>query len=144
MRKPFDFETLKVGETLGCREIVVSDDMARTCAEAIDSAHPWYREDSPFGGRIAPPTIFDNESLNMLDEQYARFGSIHVRQAWEFENPVKVGSRVTLTVRVADKYVHRGRPYLVMGLTAVDENGVPLCRSTHTSLMTLHKEPQSC
>jgi 3-hydroxybutyryl-CoA dehydratase len=140
MRKIFDFDTVQVGEILGRKEILISDALIRTCANAIGSTHPWYLEDSPFGGRIAPPTIFDNESLNMLDEQYERFGSIHARQAWDFEYPARLGKKVTLTVTIEDKFVKRQRPYIVMSLTAVDDDGITLCRSKHTSLMTLIRE----
>ena len=107
MRKSFDFETIAIGEVLGQKEVRITDEMIRTCAAAIESTHPWYFEDSPYGGRIAPPTIFDNDTLRMLDEQYARFGSVHAKQAWEFKQPVRLGTRVTLTVRVVDKYIRR-------------------------------------
>ena len=137
MRKTFDYDTIQVGETLGRKDVVITEAMIRSCAEAIESSHPWYLEASPFGGRIAPPTIFDNDTLNMLDEQYQRFGSIHVGQAWEFHNPARLGSRVTLTVAVADKFVRREQPFIVMELNAVDDRGVHLCRSTHTSLMKM-------
>ena len=140
MRKPFNYDTIHIGEVLGVREVRITDEMIRTCAQAIESSHPWYFEDSPYGGRIAPPTIFDNDTLRMLDEQYERFGSIHAKQAWEFFYPARLGKKVMLTVRVVDKYVRRNRPYLVMELVAVDEDGLTLCRSTHTSLMTLQKE----
>ena len=139
MRKTFDYDTIQVGEVLGRKEVVITDAMVGACAGAIESTHPWYFEASPFGGRIAPPTIFDNDTLNMLDEQYARFGSIHVGQSWEFHNPARLGSRVTLTVAVAEKFVRRERPYIVMELNAVDEQGVHLCRSMHTSLMTMER-----
>ena len=142
MRKPFNYATLQLGEVLGRKELVVSRELVATCADAIESPRPWYSEESPFGAAIAPPTVFDNDSLRMLDEQYERFGSIHVGQAWEFFSPTHVGSRVTLTVSVTDKFVKRDRPYLVMELNAVDENGTHLCRSTHTSLMTLEKGAQ--
>ena len=139
MRKSFDFETIAIGEVLGQKEVLITDEMIRTCAAAIESTHPWYFEDSPYGGRIAPPTIFDNDTLRLLDEQYARFGSIHAKQAWEFKQPVRLGTRVTLTVRIVDKYIRRQRPYMVMEMTAIDADGVELCRSLHTSLMTLQK-----
>jgi hypothetical protein len=29
----------------------------------IESIHPWYFEDAPLGGRIAPSMIFDNDTL---------------------------------------------------------------------------------
>ena len=139
MRKPFNYDTIQIGEVLGEKEVLITDEMIRTCAQAIESTHPWYFEDSPYGGRIAPPTIFDNDTLRILDEQYERFGSIHAKQAWEFTYPARLGKKVKLTVRVVDKYVRRNRPYLVMELVAVDEDGLELCRSTHTSLMTLQK-----
>lgn len=139
MRQPFNYDTIHIGEVLGETEVLITDEMIRTCAQAIESTHPWYFEDSPYGGRIAPPTIFDNDTLRILDAQYERFGSIHAKQAWDFTYPARLGKKVTLTVRVVDKYVRRDRPYLVMELVAVDEDGLDLCRSTHTSLMTLQK-----
>lgn len=143
MRKRFDFETIQIGEVLGKKTIAITDALIRSCAHAIESRHPWYFEDSPYGGRIAPPTIFDNESLNMLDEQYERFGSIHAGQAWQFEAPARLGTTVDLTVTITDKFVKRDRPYIVMELTAIDEDGITLCRSRHTSLMTLQKDAAS-
>ena len=139
MRKTFDYETVEIGEVLGRKEVVITDEMVRRCAGAVESTHPWYLEDSPFGGRIAPPTIFDNDTLRMLDERYERFGSIHAKQAWEFVRPARIGDRVRLTVRLVDKYVRRHRPYIVMELTAVGEDGAEICRGRHTSLMTLGK-----
>jgi hypothetical protein len=139
MRKPFNYDMIQIGEVLGEQEVLLTDAMIRTCAQAIESSHPWYFEDSPYGGRLAPPTIFDNDTLRMLDEQYERFGNIHAKQAWEFFSPARLGTQVRLTVRVIDKYIRRNRPYLVMELVAVDEDGLTLCRSTHTSLMTLQK-----
>ena len=139
MRKRFIYENIQVGEELGRKEILITDEMIRTCADAIESAHPWYFEDSPFGGRIAPPTIFDNDTLRILDENYERFGSIHAKQAWEFKNPAKLGKKVTLSVHVIDKYVKRERNWIIMELVAVDEDGLEICRGKHTSLMSLKK-----
>src|SRR5689334_18257877 len=102
MRKRFDYDTVQLGEALGCKEILISDEMIRTCANASESSRPWYLSGSPFGGRIAPASIFGSESLNMLDEQYERFGSIHVEQAWEFDWPARLGKKVSVTVVLAD------------------------------------------
>ncbi|MBI5968261.1 MAG: MaoC family dehydratase N-terminal domain-containing protein [Deltaproteobacteria bacterium] len=137
MKKEFSYENLEVGEELGRKEVLITDEMIRACAQAIESQHPWYFEDSPFGGRIAPPTIFDNDTLRMLDEKYERFGSIHAKQSWEFKNPAKLGKKVTLTVRVVDKYIKRERAWIVMELVTVDEDGLEICRGRHTSLMSL-------
>lgn len=140
MPKEFNYDRLEIGEVLGTRELTITREMIETCADAIESRHPWYLKDSPYGHPVAPPTVFDNESLRMLDEQYARFGSIHSRQSWEFLQPARLGDHVTLLVRIVDKYVRRERPYLVMELTAVSDGGDLICRSRHTSLMTLNRE----
>jgi 3-hydroxybutyryl-CoA dehydratase len=142
MKKKFIYENIQIGEELGKREVLITEDLIRMCAHAIESNHPWYFQDSPFGGRIAPPTIFDNDTLRMLDENYERFGSIHAKQAWEFKNPAKLGKKVTLTVRIMDKYLKRDRPWIIMELTAVDEDGIEICRGQHTSLMSLQEGGQ--
>jgi acyl dehydratase len=138
MRKVFDYDTIEIGEILGQKEVLITDEMIQTCAHAIESTHPWYFEASPFGGRIAPPTFLDNDTLRTLDERYERFGSVHAKQAWEFKNPARLGTTVTFTVTVVDKYVRRQRPYIVMELVAIDEDGVEICRGMHTSLMHMH------
>ena len=137
MKKKFTYETIQVGESLGQKEVLITDEMIRSCAGAIESTHPWYLQDSPFGGRIAPPTIFDNDTLNMLDENYERFGSLHAKQSWEFKNPARLGKKVTVSVKLVDKYIKRERGWIVMELLAVDEDGLEICRGRHTSLMSL-------
>jgi acyl dehydratase len=139
--KVFDYEHLEVGEHLGTRTIEVTDELVRDCVEAIESPHEWYRVDSPFGGRIAPPTLFDNECLRILDTRYARFGSIHAKQSWRFRGPIRVGSRVSVEVRISDKYVRRDKGYFVMTLTATDETGATVCTGTHTSVVSLVRKP---
>ncbi len=139
MKKKLNYQNIEVGEELGKKEVLITDEMIQACANAIESKHPWYFEDSPFGGRIAPPTIFDNDTLRMLDESYDRFGSIHSRQVWEFKNPARSGKKVTLSVRIIDRYVKRDRGYVTMELVAVDEDGLEICRGRHTSLIGLEE-----
>ena len=137
MKRPFRYEHIQVGEELGRKEIVVTDQMIKECAKAIESTNSWYVGNSPYGRAIAPPTIFDNDTLRILDEQYQRFGSVHAKQAWEFKKPVKVGTKVTLTVHLVDKFIKRDRGWIVMELIATDEEGMELCSSRHTSIMSL-------
>ena len=109
-RKQFNYETIEIGEILGQKDVLITDEMVQTSAHAIESIRPWYFEDSPFGGRIAPPTIFDNDTLNILDEAYQRFGSIHAKQAWEFKNPLRVGKRVSARSKIR-RQKHHGIPF---------------------------------
>jgi hypothetical protein len=48
MRKLFNHDTIHIGEVLGEKEVRITDEMIRTCAQAIESSHPWYFEDSPY------------------------------------------------------------------------------------------------
>ena len=57
MKKKLDYQNIVVSEELGKKEVLITGEMIQACANAIESKHPWYFEDSPFGGRIAPPTI---------------------------------------------------------------------------------------
>jgi acyl dehydratase len=140
LRKCFNFDAITVGELLGQRRFVVTDQIIRDCAFAIEATRDWYLEASPFADRVAPPTLFDNESLRMLDECYERFGSIHARQAWQFLAPIVRGTTVDVKVTVTDKFIKRGGQYIVMDLIAHDDEGKALCRGQHTSLMSLNKE----
>lgn len=137
--KQFDYDHLQVGEDLGTRTFKITDEVIQESAKAIESQHDWYFKDSPFGGRIAPPTIFDNECLRMLDMRYARFGSIHAKQSWRFLKPVLVGTTVHVNVRLVDKFVKRGKGYFVMELTARDDSGDIVCLGNHTSVVSLVK-----
>lgn len=141
--KEFNYEHLEVGEDLGTRIFEITDHMIKEYARAIESQHDWYFRDSPFGGRIAPPTLLDNECLRMLDLRYARFGSIHAKQSWRFLKPQLVGTRVHVNVRIVDKFIKRGKGYFVMELTAKDDSGDIVCAGKHTSVVSLVKHQAS-
>lgn len=140
MKQRFHPDTLHVGQIIGRDAIEITPALIGSCAAAIEADRPWYRAASPFGGPIAPPTVFADDTLRLLDEAYARFGSIHARQAWQFSQPARVGTRAAITVTVVDKYQRRGGDYIVLELVALDQDGYELCRSRHTSLMSLAKE----
>jgi acyl dehydratase len=135
--KAFDYEQLQVGEDLGTKTVEITDALVREYVDLIEGDHDWYTKGSPFDGRVAPPTIFDNETLRMIDTVYARFGSIHAKQEWKFRRPVRVGSKVFVNVRIADKFVKRDKGWFVMELTATDETGDLLCTGRHTSAVSL-------
>ncbi len=138
--KEFDYEHLEVGEDLGTKAIHITDALVGDYASLIESEHAWYTNGSPFGGRIAPPTIFDNETLRMIDTVYARFGSNHAKQSWSFRKPILVGTTIRVNVRIADKFVKRDKGWFVMELTATDETGDVVCTGRHTSAVSLVKK----
>ncbi len=42
MRKTFDYDTIEIGEVLGRKEVLITQEMVATCAHSIESTHPWY------------------------------------------------------------------------------------------------------
>jgi acyl dehydratase len=138
-QKIFSFDTLIPGEEVGRKEIVVTEELIKRHADAIGADRAWYLQDSPFGGIIAPPTLFVSETLKVVDDHYGRFGSIHAKQVWEFKKPVKLGDRVKVVVKIADKYVKRERAYVVFEFIAAGQDGEEYCRGLHTSLISMKK-----
>ena len=50
-------------------------------------------------------------------------GGVNAGNEVEFFNPPIPGKRIFVTGRVADKYLRRDKPYLVIEATATDEDG---------------------
>ena len=61
--KRISYDAVQVGEELESTDLVVKPEDIDTFAYAVDDHHPWYFEDSPFGGAIAPPTLLANQAL---------------------------------------------------------------------------------
>ena len=136
-KKEFSYETLEVGGELGTKEVIITEEILERYLKAIESNHSWYRENSPFGRPIVPTTIFFEEAIRLLDTVYARFGSIHAKQEAEFKNPAFIGEKLKVTGRVADKYIERGRPWVVWETEITGEDGREICRDRHASVVSL-------
>jgi hypothetical protein len=37
MRKPFNYDAIQIGAVLGQKDVLITDEMIRTCAQAIES-----------------------------------------------------------------------------------------------------------
>jgi hypothetical protein len=52
-----------------------------------------------------------------------------------------MGKVIKLYGKLVDKYVKRGREYLVMECRSVDEDGIELCRDRRTIIIRYAKRP---
>src|SRR5215210_5031993 len=66
-----DFENLEIPEDLGPVDIRVDDHKIKRFAFAQDDHHPWFLQDSPFGGRIGHAGILGNDLLQLFTTRYA-------------------------------------------------------------------------
>jgi len=60
--------------------------------------------------------------------------AIWAKSEHEFLKPMKVGSKIFVRGKITDKYVKRGRNYVVSEFETVDEAGEVLLRSHETSV----------
>lgn len=122
------------GIDLGSREIVLTPDWIEKYMGSIDDRNPWYTDDSPYGGPIAPAAVFNYE-MELFKGWHPPgvIGTVlNTGQKWEFRRPMCPGQRVLLKGRVAERYERRGREYIAMEATAHDEEGNLLCRTVTT------------
>ena len=141
--KEATFEAMEVGEELGPIELVVDDHAVKRFAFTVDDHHPWALGDtSPFGGRVGHAALLVPELLRLLNTVYDPNTEVGLHQKEEvwFHAPVRVGERVRLSGAFSDKYVKRGKGYIVTDAEARSlEDGRLLVR--HQSIEIARVDP---
>lgn len=119
------WELVEVGEELGPAVVHVDEHAIKAFAFCQDDYHPWYLEESPFGGRVAPPGLLANELLLVYYHQYRQEEclNIHTHERLDFHHPVRLGDTVTIRGRYIDKYVRRDKGYVVVEAEARGADG---------------------
>ncbi|MCP3984264.1 MAG: hypothetical protein GY723_07730 [bacterium] len=121
-----------VGRHCGSHEYDVDREVVDFYADALDDHHALYEE-------VAPPLLYHSECYKFVGEWYLKnlFGNLHGRQDWELFAPIRVGSRVRTRSTIIERYVKRGRDYVVNETDVIDaESGQLLVRGhTHQSFL---------
>lgn len=129
MPKEMEYEELVVGEELGVREVVPSVDLNVRFLNATEDDNPWYWVDSPFGGPIVHHSAIDGYTMAMAGERHPwPPGFVHSKQVTEFINPARVGKKLIVRARIADKFIKRGRGYVAIEETVQEEGGLEIMR----------------
>jgi acyl dehydratase len=102
----------------------VNELLAASTEETVD----WYTGESPFGGPIAHPVALIKLAGKALHTPFAVTvpdgqSNFHARIEVEFLRPARVDALYRLEGRLAEKYVRRGRRYLVYEGRFIDESG---------------------
>ncbi len=119
------FQEVPIGIELDPVEEVLTPELVQWYAHALDSPNDnWYLYESPMGEPIVPPSVLENLGLSIRGFRIiAPGGSVHAMTEVEHKKPVKVGTKVRLEGKIADKYERRGKYYLVWEVTVRDEGG---------------------
>lgn len=134
--KTISYDAVQVGEEFMSDDLLVKPEDIETFAFAVDDHHPWYFEDSPFGGRIAHPVLLGNQALMMRHGKYIVPAGLHAKMQFEFVQPIRLGMRVRSRGKVIDKYERRGKYYMVTEFETCDEeSGAVLVRGQFTQML---------
>jgi acyl dehydratase len=89
------------------------------------------------GAAAAPALLFHSEVYRSLAWYLPNiFGNLHARQEWQLFAPLTVGAVVRTRSTVVERYVKRGREYVVNEVLVTDDDGRWLQRSrTHQSFL---------
>ncbi len=125
------FEAIPVGLDMGTVEMTLDEDTVNDRLELVQ----WEARELVDKLHLAPPGIGIVQHAVMkfikLPDMKA---SIWARSEHEFLKPMKIGSKIFIRGKIVDKYVKRGRKYLVTDFETVDEAGEVLLRSRETSV----------
>lgn len=123
MKRPFSFEEAEVGEELRALSYEVT--AGKLDAFRAATTNP----------RASMITIAAKEYAYLLWAVYEEVMSINAKhEAWYSKVPT-VGDVITARGRIADKYVRRGRRYLVVETRSTDQTGDEICRNRVTLLI---------
>ena len=126
-----------VGLDCGRRGYVISPQMVQEYTDAIQDHHPWYFSSSPFGAPVAPGLIRHSEVY--VDRRWYLpniYGNLHTKQEWELFAPISVGEHITAHSLVVERYLKRGRDYVVNEVLLMGDDGRLRVRSrTHQSFL---------
>ena len=110
--KLFDYDKIEIGEDLGSYEYVLTQEMLDTFRLSVDDPDACF------------PTLAVKHDATAFALVYEdNTGGVNAGNEVEFFNPPIPGKTVKVTGRVADKYLRRDKPYMVIEATAVDEDG---------------------
>ena len=131
MSEKSDYELIPVGLDLGTLEISLSEDSVNQRAGLVQ----WEARELIDKLQLAPPGISIAQHARM---KYAKFpdlrASIWAKSEHEFIKPMKIGGKIFIRGKIVDKYIKRGRNYVVTELETVDEAGEILMKSRETSI----------
>ncbi len=138
-------DDIYVGRDFGRHDFVIDEGTVADYGDAVDDHNPMYIGPSPFGGAVAPALVRHSEVYAYREHPKAAapswylpnlFGNLHARQEFEMFAPVMVGDAVHTRSVIADRYVKRGRDYVVNEVLYFNDDDALVARGrTHQSFL---------
>ena len=133
--------SIHVGDQLGPFEYTITEEMADIHIAAINNRDPLFRDSSSDGRRMVPPCFTAQDYVYLLVQKGIwGSGGIHTNQESEFYNPGHIGQRVVCSGKIAERYVQKGKNYLVIEYQIDEINGVPIAKHRFTAQIFKNKK----
>jgi len=131
MSEKSGFDAIPVGLEMGPMEMTLDEDTVRERAELVQ----WENREPVEKLHVTPPgmTIVQHARMKFMAVSDMTV-SIWAKSEHEFLRPMKIGGKIFIRGKVIDKYVKRGRNYVVTEYETVDEAGEVLLRSRETGV----------
>jgi hypothetical protein len=133
----FGANEIYVGRDFGGFEFDITPATIENYIAGTGDNNPWYTEDSPLAGPVAPAFILHSAVFRRHDWYLPNvFGNLHARQEWHGFGPLWLGDKLRSRSVIVDRYIRRDREYVVNECLILDTSGRILQRSrTHQSFL---------
>ncbi len=118
------FHDVDVGTDFGGFEYTLSEELVRRHLEATRQ-EPYPSGD---GERFAPVSLLASDGIRLAETQFDIAESVHAGQRLDVVNLPIVGTTVTVSGRLVEKFERKGRYYSVVETVSRDDRGRVLVR----------------
>jgi hypothetical protein len=114
---------LEAGDVFKPVTYVLTAFMASEYAHGVEEAWEWYHSDAtPTGRQMRPPTMIHVDKMRILEANCLKERRVsgekgpHARVHYEYyarqHSPAYVGETLTVSGKITDRYIKRGRTYI--------------------------------
>ena len=142
MSKKKSAHLMELGEEFEPLEFIVTPELNQQFLYGEEDYHPRYFEERESKPPIVHPGLLLNTSNNTRSPSFylpPGWVEIHAVEETEYLNPAIVGKKLRITWEVVEAYQKRGRPWHVLDILIVDENGVEILRRKMTNTFASHE-----
>jgi acyl dehydratase len=130
------WQSVQVGQSLGSLEADLVWEDQEVQLEGLGNHHPWFREVSPYGGKLMDPFVMIRFAPKLIRQALPHVSrAVYSKYAVELLRPVYADSKITVTGRIADKYEKRGGLYINYQVEYVAEDREPVMRVNFHTLI---------
>jgi hypothetical protein len=136
MPQPKRADQMEVGDEFEPLEYLVTPELNQQYLFAEEDYHPRYLEEGEWGAPMVHSGLLLNMSNNTRSPSFylpPGWAEVQAVESTEYLNPARVGKKIRVTWKVVETFEKRGRPWHVLDILVVDEDGTEIMRRKMTN-----------